>query len=100
MPYSFRRASLQRVAKVVDLAIIALASLTALVISSGSFTWPTLAHLFVIRIKIMNLFLLVGYLAFCSLVFSMHSFYSSERFLERKERTGRILSAVTFITGA
>ena len=97
MPYSFRRPSLRRMAKIVDLASVGAAFLTALVISSRSFTWPSVEELLLSRIKLLNLLILLAYLAFCLLVFSSHGFYSHRRSLRWSERIGRIVSAVVII---
>jgi FlaA1/EpsC-like NDP-sugar epimerase len=85
--------------KVFDLAVMCAMSLAALAISSGSSTWPSLGHLLVIRIKIANLLLLVGYLALCSAVFSACGFYQSHRLSHWNRRLYEILLAVTFLTG-
>lgn len=100
MPYNLRRLSLRKIAKLLDLAVIGAAFLTALVISSGSFTWLSLAQLLAVRIKVINLVLLLGYMLFCSLVFSLSGFYWSRRVLSWSQRVGRIFMAVTIVTGA
>lgn len=97
MPYSFRRPSLRRMAKIVDLVGIGAAFLTALVISSRSFTWPSVEELLLSRVKVLNLLILLAYLAYCLVVFSSHGFYTHRRSLYWFERIGRIISAVVLI---
>jgi len=98
MPYSFRRASLQRAARMVDLALVGFALLIAMVISSESFTWPTIENLLLIRVKLVNLLLLAGYLGFCSLVFSTLGFYGPRGATRWTVRLGTIIGAVMLIT--
>jgi FlaA1/EpsC-like NDP-sugar epimerase len=76
-----------------------MALLTALVVSSGSFTWLSLSQLLAVRIKLINFLLLFGYLALCVLIFSAHGFYRP-RFLRFEQRIARIASATTLIVGA
>ncbi|HET8671770.1 MAG TPA: hypothetical protein VFM05_14470, partial [Candidatus Saccharimonadales bacterium] len=47
-----------------------------------------------------NLLLLIGYLAFCSFVFSIHGFYRSRRSLQWHERVARIFVALFIAAGA
>ena len=94
MPYSFRRASLQRAARIVDLALVGFALLIAMVISSESFTWPSIENLLVVRVKLVNLLLLAGYLGFCSLVFSIQGFYKSRGSTRWKGRLAIVVMAV------
>src|SRR5690606_26891728 len=98
MPYSFRRASLQRAARIVDLALVGFALLLAMVISSESLTWPSIGNLLVVRVKLVNLLVLAGYLGFSSLVFSIHGFYGSGSASRCKGRVARIVAAVLFLT--
>ena len=74
--------------------------LASLAVSSGSLTWPGLAEVLVIRIKVANFVLFVGYLALCSGVFSACGLYRSHRLSHAKQRLYEIFLAVTFISGA
>jgi FlaA1/EpsC-like NDP-sugar epimerase len=100
MPYSFRRASLQKAARVVDLALVGLALLIAMVLSSESLTWPSIENLLLVRVKLVNLFLLAGYLGFCSLVFSSLGFYGPRWRNRWTVRLGTIVGAVILISAA
>src|SRR5262245_35058576 len=99
MPYSLRRTSLRKLAKLVDLAVIGAAFFAALVISSGSVTWLSLQQLLAVRIKVVNLVLISGYMVFCSLIFSLHGFYLSRRALSWNQRLAKVFLAMTVITG-
>lgn len=98
MPYSFRRASLQRAARMVDLVLVGLALLLAIVVSSKSFTWPSIENVLVIRVKLVNLLLVCGYLVFCSVAFSFLGFYDSRAATRATGRVGTIIGAVSLIT--
>lgn len=97
MPYSFRRVSLQRAARIVDLALVVLAMLLAMIVVTESVTWPSIENLLVVRVKLLNVFLLAGYLGVCSLIFSSHGFYRYRRARRWQRRLGAILSAVALI---
>jgi FlaA1/EpsC-like NDP-sugar epimerase len=85
--------------KVFDLAAVCVSFLVSFAITSGSFTWPDFADVLVIKIKIVNLVLFVGYLLLCSGVFSVCGFYRSHRLSHWHQRLSEILLAVTFVTG-
>jgi FlaA1/EpsC-like NDP-sugar epimerase len=85
--------------KAFDLTAICATALAALAISSGSSTWLNLGYLLVIRIKVANLLLFVGYLALCSAVFSACGLYRSHRLAPWHRRLYEILLAVTLLTG-
>jgi FlaA1/EpsC-like NDP-sugar epimerase len=85
--------------KVFDLAAVCATALAALTISSGSSTWLNLGYLLVIRIKVANLLLFVGYLVLCSAAFSVCGFYRSHRLSPWNRRLYEILLAVTLLTG-
>jgi FlaA1/EpsC-like NDP-sugar epimerase len=85
--------------KAFDLTAICATALAALAISSGSSTWLNLGYLLVIRIKVANLLLFVGYLALCSAVFSACGLYRSHRLAPWNRRLYEILLAVTLLTG-
>jgi len=72
--------------------------LASLAISSGSVALPSVTYLLVIRIKVVNLFLLIGYLALCSGILSMSGFYRSHRFSSFPQRLHEVLLAATLMT--
>jgi FlaA1/EpsC-like NDP-sugar epimerase len=82
-----------------DLAIVCVVFLGTLAISSGSLTWPGLAEVLIIRIKIANFLFFVGYIAYCSAIFSACGFYRSHRLSHWNQRLYEILFAVISITG-
>ena len=88
-----------KTARLFDLALVCMTFLAALAVSSGSLTWPSLAQVLVIRIKVANLFLFVGYIVLCSAVFVACGFYRSHRLSRWPERLSEVFFAVTVITG-
>jgi FlaA1/EpsC-like NDP-sugar epimerase len=96
---SFRRNVSMTLLRVFDLAAVCIMFLVSLAISSGSLTWPGLAEVLMIRIKVANLFIFGGYLFFCATVFSVCGFYRSHRLSDWNQRLSEIFFAVTFITG-
>jgi FlaA1/EpsC-like NDP-sugar epimerase len=96
----FRREILVRTMRLLDMATLCTAFLSALAITSDAFSWGDFSQILVIRIKLFNLLLFVGYLAFCSAVFSACGFYASHRLSQWHGRLREILLAVTVITGA
>jgi FlaA1/EpsC-like NDP-sugar epimerase len=99
MSSNFWRIALLRVARLVDLAIVTLTFVAAFAIASGSFTWPSFTEVLLVRIKLVNIFIFAGYLAFCSLVFSLCGFYLSHRMSHWGRRVRETLLATTLITG-
>ena len=91
--------ALQRAARVVDLTLVSITFLAAFAVSSGSFTWPSLAEVLVVRIKVVNFLLFGGYLALCSAIFSTCGFYLSHRLSGWSRRVREIFLATTLITG-
>jgi FlaA1/EpsC-like NDP-sugar epimerase len=85
--------------KVIDLAIVCVAFLIALTVSYGSFTWPSLAQVLVIRITVANILLFIGYVGLCAIVFSASGFYRSHRLSGGCQGFWEILGAVTLLTG-
>jgi FlaA1/EpsC-like NDP-sugar epimerase len=85
--------------RVSDLVLVCGSFLASLAISSGSLTWPGLAEVLVMRIKVANLLLFIGYLALCSAIFSACGLYRSHRLSRAKQRLYEIFLAVTLITG-
>jgi len=87
-----------RFLKTLDLGLMGVILLASLAISSHSFALPSLAYLLVIRIKVVNLFLLIGYLALCSGILSLSGFYRSHRFSTFQQRLHEVLFAATVMT--
>ena len=85
--------------RVFDLAIVCVAFLAAFTMSSGSLTWPTVAQVLVIRIKVANLILFVSYLILCSVVFLACGLYRPHRLSSWPQRLFDIFLAVTLLTG-
>jgi FlaA1/EpsC-like NDP-sugar epimerase len=83
-----------------DIVAVCVSFLTSFAISSGSLTWPELADVLAIRIKVANLVLFAGYLALCTAVFSACGFYRSHRLSHWTQRLAEVLLAVTLITAA
>jgi FlaA1/EpsC-like NDP-sugar epimerase len=98
MSPGFRHVALQRAARIVDLTLVSITFLVAFAISSGSFTWPNLAEVLVVRIKVVNFLLFAGYLLLCSAIFSSCGFYLSHRLSGWSRRVREICVATTLIT--
>lgn len=100
MALNFRNQALITLIRVFDLLLVCAAFLASLAISSNSLSWPGLAEVLVIRIKVANLVLFVGYLLLCSTVLAACGLYRSHRLSYSKQRLYEILLAVTLITAA
>ncbi|MFB3903577.1 MAG: hypothetical protein ACE15E_08995 [Acidobacteriota bacterium] len=87
-----------RFLRTLDLGLMGVILLASVAISSGSVALPSLAYLLVIRIKVVNLFLLIGYLALCSSILSLSGFYRSHRFSSFQQRLHEVLLASTLMT--
>jgi FlaA1/EpsC-like NDP-sugar epimerase len=81
-----------------DLAIVCLTFLATMAVSSGSSTWPGFAEVLVIRIKVANFILFLGYLAMCAGIFSACGLFRSHRLSHWKQRMYERLLAVTLMT--
>jgi FlaA1/EpsC-like NDP-sugar epimerase len=95
----FQQHTLMKTARLIDLCLVSMVFFVAIALSSGSLTWPSLTQLLVIRIKLANLFLFVGYIVLCSAVFLACGFYRSHRLSRWQERLSEVFFAVTVITG-
>src|SRR4030095_13786621 len=93
------RTVLLRAARLFDLVAVSVTFLAAFAIASGSFTWPSFAEVLLLRIKVVNMLIFVGYLALCSLIFSLCRFYLSHRIGHWSRRVRETLLATTLITG-
>jgi FlaA1/EpsC-like NDP-sugar epimerase len=100
MSLYFRNHTSLILTRVCDLVLVCGSFLMSMAISSGSLTWPGLAEVLVIRIKVANLVLFVGYLLLCSTVFAACGLYRSHRLSSSKQRLCEILLAVTLISAA
>jgi FlaA1/EpsC-like NDP-sugar epimerase len=95
-----RREALTKMARVIDLAAVSVSFVVSFAISSGTFTWPDLADILVMRIKVVNLVLFGTYLALCSAIFSVCGLYRSHRLSHRWQRLYEVALAVSLITAA
>jgi FlaA1/EpsC-like NDP-sugar epimerase len=95
-----RRRYLMTTVKVFDLTALCVIFFVSFAISSGSFTWPDLAEVLVIRIKVANLVLFAGYVALCFAVFSACGLYRSHRLSSWKQRFSEIVLATTLVAVA
>jgi FlaA1/EpsC-like NDP-sugar epimerase len=100
MPPDLRRDVLMTMARVLDLTGVCVSFVVSLAISSGSSTWPDLADVLVMRIKVVNLVLFAGYLVLCSAVFSACGVYRSHRLSHWRQRLYEMGLAVTLVTVA
>jgi FlaA1/EpsC-like NDP-sugar epimerase len=99
MSLYFRGQAFISLIRICDLLLVCGTFLASLAISSGSLTWPGFTEVLVIRIKVANIILFVGYLALCSAVLSACGLYRSHRFSHATQRLYELFLAVTFITG-
>lgn len=93
-----RRMVLRRIAKVLDLAVVSLTFIGAVAVSSGYFTWPSVAEFLALRIKVSNILVFAGYLVACAAIFSACGFYLSHRFSRWTRQAGEIFLATALIT--
>jgi FlaA1/EpsC-like NDP-sugar epimerase len=98
-PSDFRDHSWLKATRVFDLVIVCMTFLGAMVVTSSTLTWPGLAQVLVIRVKIANLFLFAGYIALCAGLFLACGLYRSHRLSRWGQRFNEIFLAVTLLTG-
>jgi exopolysaccharide biosynthesis polyprenyl glycosylphosphotransferase len=98
MSHNFQRIALLRAAKLFDLAGVSLSFLIAFAIAAGAFTWPSFAQVLFLRVKLVNLVVFGGYLAFCAVIFSVCGFYRSHRMSRWGRRIQEISLGTTLIT--
>jgi FlaA1/EpsC-like NDP-sugar epimerase len=98
MSPAYRRIVLQRAARLFDLGIVIVALLLSFAVSAQTFSWPSFAHLLVLRIQVLNILIFAGYLVLCSVVFSSCGFYLSHRLSRWTRRLREIFAATTLIT--
>jgi FlaA1/EpsC-like NDP-sugar epimerase len=99
MSSSPRRDFLIKMVRLFDLVAICVVFIASLAISSASLTWPSLAEVLVMRIKLANLLLFVGYLALCSAVFLACGLYRARRLSRWPQSLYEVFFAVTLLTG-
>jgi FlaA1/EpsC-like NDP-sugar epimerase len=100
MSPDFRRDALMTTARLIDLGAVGVTFVASFAMSSGTLNWPALAGVLVMRIKVVNLVLFVGYLALCSAIFSACGLYRSHRLSHWRQRLYEIALAVSLITVA
>jgi FlaA1/EpsC-like NDP-sugar epimerase len=99
MSPNLRRDVLMKMVRLFDLAAVCVIFIASLAISSASLSWPSLAEVLVMRIKLANLLLFVGYLALCSAVFLVCGLYREHRLFRWPQSLYEIFLAVTLLTG-
>ena len=99
MSPSFHRKVLLKAVRVFDLGLLGLTFLTTFALSSGSFTWPSLSHVLLVRISVANLLIVAAYLGVSALVFSGCGFYRSHRLASRRRTLREVLLAASILTG-
>jgi FlaA1/EpsC-like NDP-sugar epimerase len=87
-----------KMVRLFDLAAVCVVFIASLAISSASLTWPSLAEVLVMRIKLANLLLFVGYLALCAAVFLACGLYRARRLSRRPQSLYEVFFAVTLLT--
>jgi FlaA1/EpsC-like NDP-sugar epimerase len=98
MSPSLRRDVFMKMVKLLDVAAVCVIFIASLAISSASLTWPSLADVLVMRIKLANLLLFMGYLALCSVVFLACGLYRAQRLSWWPHSLYEIFVAVTLLT--
>lgn len=99
MPPNFQRKVATRAIRLFDLGLLGSIFLATLALSSGSFTWPSLSHVLLVRISVANLLLLAVYLGVSSFVFSGCGFYRSHRLSSRSRTFREVLLAASILAG-
>ncbi|HXK58399.1 MAG TPA: hypothetical protein PLP42_00765 [Acidobacteriota bacterium] len=87
-----------RFVKSTDMVLMGAILFASIAISSASFALPGVAYLLVIRIKVINLFLLMGYFALSYGILSVSGFYRSHRFSTFQQRVHEVLLAASLMT--
>jgi len=95
---NFRRQLLIRTLTACDIIIVCVVFVAALTISYGTFTWPSFTDVLFVRVRVINLLLLGGYLAFCTLVFTSYGFYRAQNRPQQRWDAGAVFAAVNVIT--
>ena len=98
MSPNFQRRIVQRVARLFDVTAVSLTFVAAAAVSSGYFTWPTLAEFLALRIKVENILIFVSYLVLCSAIFSTCGFYLSHRLSRWTRQACEIFVATALVT--
>jgi FlaA1/EpsC-like NDP-sugar epimerase len=98
MPNNFQRTALLRAVKLFDLALVSITFVAAFAISSESYSWLSFGEVLVLRIKVVNIFMFGGYLAFCAVIMSHSGFYLTHRLSPRGRHLREIFVATTLIT--
>jgi FlaA1/EpsC-like NDP-sugar epimerase len=86
-----------RMMRLLDLAALCAAFLAAMAISSGSYSWPGIRRLLIMRVALGNVLLFLGYLVVCSVTFSACGFYHSHRLSQWRGRLCQVVVAATII---
>jgi FlaA1/EpsC-like NDP-sugar epimerase len=94
----FRRQLLLRAVRVFDLGLLGSTFLATFTFSSGSFTWPSLSHVLLVRISVANLLVFVAYFGVSALVFSICGFYRSHRLSSRSRTVREVFLAANILT--
>jgi FlaA1/EpsC-like NDP-sugar epimerase len=99
VPPNYQRRVVTKAVRIFDLGLLGFIFLVTLALSSGSFTWPSLSYVLVVRISVANLLLVAAYLGVSSLVFSGCGFYRSHRLSSRSRVLREVLLAASILTG-
>jgi len=90
-----------KAARVVCLALVCLAFLTAFAVSQQSFTWNDFSNVLGMRVKIGNFLFFLGFLALANAIFAGPAgFYHSHRLSNYKRRFLETAVAVSLLTGS
>ena len=84
--------------KAFDLKVVCFGFFFSLGLSSGPFNLPNLTEILIIRVKLFNLLLFIGYLALCHAIFLACGFYRPRHLSDRKQGLSEILLGVTLST--
>jgi FlaA1/EpsC-like NDP-sugar epimerase len=81
-----------------DLKVICLGFFISIGFSSGPFNLPNLTEILIVRVRLLNLLLFIGYLALCHAIFLACGFYRPRHLSDRKQGLPEILLGVTLST--
>ena len=84
--------------KVFDLTVVCLVFFASMGLSSEVLSLPNLTEILIIRIKVLNLFLFMGYLALCYVICVVCGFYRPRHLSDRKQGLSEVLLGVTLST--
>jgi FlaA1/EpsC-like NDP-sugar epimerase len=86
------------VKRAIDLQVVCLVFFISMGLSSRAFTLPNLTEILITHVKVLNLFLFIGYLALSYAIFLACGFYRPHHLIDQNRGLSEILLGVTLST--